>query len=107
VLLDPAAGHMLLGATRESDAPTLRSTSGLLLALAGERLRVLHVMRGSPAAAAGWREGDSICAVDGTRIGPAYARSPLAGWPAGPAGRTVTLDDCTGTRRTLTLRRFY
>lgn len=107
VLLDPAAGHMLLGPTPQTDAPTLRSTSGLLLALAGERLRVLHVMRGSPAAAAGWQEGDTICAVDGTRVGPAYARSPLATWPAGAAGRVVTLDDCAGRRRTLTLRSFY
>ncbi|WP_238303085.1 retropepsin-like aspartic protease [Sphingomonas phyllosphaerae] len=107
VLLDPAAGQMLLGPTPRSDTPTLRSTSGLLLALTGERLRVLHVMRGGPAAVAGWQEGDTICAVDGTRIGPAYARSALAAWPAGAVGRVVTLEDCTGRRRTLTLKHFY
>lgn len=107
VLLDPAAGHMLLAATPGGDAPAVRSTSGLLLALAGDRLRVLHVMRGGPAAADGWRGGDTICAVDGTRIGPGYAGSALAGWSAGTPGRTVALDRCDGTRRTLTLRRFY
>ncbi|MDR6788397.1 hypothetical protein J2Y58_001755 [Sphingomonas sp. BE138] len=107
VLLDPAAGHMLLGTTPATDAPALRSTSGLLLALAGDRLKVLHVMRGSPAAAGGWREGDTICAVDGTRVGAGYARSALAGWAAAAAGRTVRLDGCDGTRRLLTLRRFY
>ncbi|WP_341208520.1 aspartyl protease family protein [uncultured Sphingomonas sp.] len=107
VLLDPAAGQMLLGPTPRSDTPTLRSTSGLLLALTGERLRVLHVMRGGPAAAAGWQEGDTICAVDGTRVGPSYARSALAAWPAGAVGRMVTLEDCDGRRRTLTLKHFY
>ncbi len=107
VLLDPTAGHLLLGTTSATDSPALRSTSGLLLALSGDRLKVLHVMRGGPAAADGWREGDTICAVDGTRIGAAYATSALAGWSAGAPGRVVTLDGCDGTRRRLTLRRFY
>lgn len=107
VLLDPGAGHMLLGTTRASGVRTLRSTSGLLLNLATDRLKILHVMRGSPAAAGGWRTGDTICAVDGTRITPAYAHSPLAGWTAAPAGRTVTIERCDGRVTTLTLRDFY
>ena len=53
VLLDPGAGRMILADNPDLELPP-RSTSGLQLALTGERFRVLHVMRGSPAEAAGW-----------------------------------------------------
>ena len=106
VLLDPGAGHMLLRAESAARTPD-RSTSGLLLGLAGNRLKVLHVMRGGPAAAAGWREGDMICAVDGIAVTPGYIGTPMARWPTGTPGRAVQLAMCDGTKRTLTLRRFY
>lgn len=107
VLLDPAAGHMLMAAGVGADAPPLRSTSGLLLGLTADRLRVLHVMRGSPAAATGWREGETVCAVDGAAITPGYAGSPLAQWTTGTPGRTVTFRMCDGAARVLVLRAFY
>jgi hypothetical protein len=107
VLLDPGAGHMLLSPGPDADRPPLRSTSGLLLGLATDRLRVLHVMRASPAADAGWREGETVCAVDGAAITPAYAASPLAQWTTGAPGRTVSFRMCDGTARTLVLRAFY
>lgn len=107
VLLDPAAGRMLLGATPASDAPVVRSTSGLLLGLAGDRLKVLHVMRGGPAGAAGWRDGDTICAVDGTAVTAEHAQGRLASWATGAPGRVVALRGCDGVTRRLTLRRFY
>ena len=107
VLLDPGAGHMLLRAL-PAGAPVARSTSGLLLGLASDRLKVLHGMRGSPAAAAGWRVGDSICAVDGVAIAPGYASQPVAGWATGAPGRAVRLTLCDGAgERVLVLRRFY
>ncbi len=107
VLLDPTAGHMLLAPTAAAATPPVRSTSGLLLGLTGDRLKVLHVMRGSPAAAGGWRDGDMICTIDGARVRADYATSALAGWATAAAGRSVTLGDCTGGRRRLMLRRFY
>lgn len=107
VLLDPAAGHMLLGAPTTAFRATVRSTSGLLLGLSGDRLKVLHVMRGGPAAAGAWQEGDAICAVDGTPVTRGYAASPAAAWATGTPGRVVTLGLCDGTSRALTLRRFY
>jgi hypothetical protein len=107
VLLDPTAGHMLLAAEPGAAAGPVRSTSGLLLGLARDRLRVLHVMRGGPAAAAGWREGETICAVDGVAVGPAYAAGPAARWVTGAPGTVVTLRLCDGQERRLTLRRFY
>ena len=107
VLLDPAAGHMVLRAGPDADKPPLRSTSGLLVGLDKDRLRVLHVMRGGPAAAAGWKNGDTICTIDGSAVPKDYVTNPLANWSAGTPGRVVTLGACDGTTRTLTLRQFY
>lgn len=107
VLLDPTAGRMVLSPGATADTPPVRSTSGLLLALENDRLRVVHVMRGSPAAASGWRRGDLICRVDGQPIPEDYRQSPLAGWTVGAPGRVVTLGMCDGNERRLTLRRFY
>jgi predicted aspartyl protease len=107
VLLDPRAGHMIFqpGARAETAQP--RSTSGLLVGHNEGRLRVLHVMRGSPAQQGGWRAGDLICAVDGDAVPRATSGSIDTAWSAGAPGRTVRLDLCDGTSRALTLRRFY
>lgn len=107
VLLDPTAGRMVLSPGPDADRPPIRSTSGLLVGVARDHLKVLHVMRGGPAEAAKWKAGDTICAIDGQPIGPDYATSPLAAWSAGTPGRAVTLRSCDGTTRTLTLRDFY
>lgn len=106
VLLDPGAGRMILAPAARSDWPVTRSTSGLMVSQRGDRLRVLHVMRGSPAAAE-WQAGTEICTIDGAPIQPAYATSPLASWSTGMPGRVVRLGLCDGSERTLTLARFY
>ncbi|ODP36669.1 aspartyl protease family protein [Sphingomonas turrisvirgatae] len=106
VLLDPRAGRMILAVNDAAWQPS-RSTSGLMTAQDGRRLKVLHVMRGSPAAATGWTAGAEICAVDGAAIPSAYATSAVAGWSVGTPGRVVQLDLCDGNRRSLTLARFY
>ena len=102
VLLDPRAGRMVLQPGAMAAAPVLRSTSGLLLGAEGTHLRVLHVMRGSPAAETGWRAGETICAADGVAV----AGRPVE-WSAGAPGRTVALTLCDGSERRLTLRKFY
>ncbi|MBY0284903.1 MAG: aspartyl protease family protein [Sphingomonas sp.] len=107
VLLDPGAGRMVLSPGPAADVPPLRSTSGLLTRAEGNRLRVLHVMRSSPAEASGWRDGDQICAIDGAPISADYARSRLAGWSIGTPGRVVAFGLCDGATRQLTLKRFY
>lgn len=106
LLLDPAAGHMILAPAAAAPVPA-QSTSGLQLALDGDRLRVLHVMRGSPAADAGWRAGDTICAVDGASVAHDPAAAARAGWPVGAPGTTIALTMCDGGQRQLTLRRFF
>lgn len=106
VLLDPQAGRMVLADGARSHWPVPRSTSGLLLRHEADRLRVLHVMRGSPAAATGWTAGASICAVDGVRVSRDTA-AQVTGWAAGTPGRRVRLTLCGGGDRALTLARFY
>lgn len=106
VLLDPRAGHMVL-APGGIDAALPHSTSGLQLAATGGELHVLHVMRGSPAEATGWRAGDRICAVDGGRTNASADPASYTRWLVGPPGTVVALTMCDGRSRTLTLRRFY
>ena len=107
VLLDPGARRMVLSRGPKADLPPPRSTSGLLIGIEKDRLKVLHVMRGGPAAAAGWKDGDLICSIDGVPIAADYATSPIASWSAGAPGRIVTLGLCDGTVRRLELTRFY
>ncbi len=107
VLLDPGARRMVLSRGPKADTPPLRSTSGLLVGVEKGRLKVLHVMRGGPAAASGWKDGDMICTIDGAPIPADYQTSPVASWSVGAAGRVVMLGLCDGPTRTLTLRSFY
>ncbi|KQN29136.1 hypothetical protein [Sphingomonas sp. Leaf38] len=107
VLLDPGARRMVLSRGPKADTQPLRSTSGLLVGVEPNRLKVLHVMRGGPAAASGWKDGDLICTIDTVPIPADYATSPIASWSAGAPGRVVRLGLCDGTTRALTLARFY
>lgn len=107
VLLDPGAGHMVLAPTARTDDPPVRSTSGLLVGYDSGRLSVLHVMRGSPAAQAGWRAREMICTVDGAAVPRPQMGTVDTGWSAGQPGRIVNFGMCDGTQRKLTLRQFY
>lgn len=106
-LLDPGAGRMILAPGAKANAAPLRSTSGLLVGVERDRLKILHVMRGGPAAASGWKDGDTICSIDGVAIPGDYPSSPLATWAVGKPGRVVQLGGCDGMVRRLTLRSFY
>jgi len=107
VLLDPRAGRMVFAPGALVDVSPLRSTSGLLLAYEHGRLRVLHVMRNSPAAASGWTGGELICEADGRAIREAVTSEGLVDWAVGTPGRQLTLRLCDGSERRLTLQRFY
>ena len=107
VVLDPRARRMVLAPGKDVDKPPVRSTSGLLIGIERGALRVLHVMRSSPAQAAGWKVDERICRVDDQPIPPDYVRRPIATWMAGAPGRVVKLGLCDGGDRTLTLRAVY
>ncbi|PCD03241.1 hypothetical protein COC42_02150 [Sphingomonas spermidinifaciens] len=107
VLMDAKAGHMILSPTAAAKEAPLRSTSGLLVGYDSGRLSVLHVMRGSPAAAAGWKPREQICTVNGAPVPPPSGGSVDTSWSAGTPGRTIVFGMCDGTERRLTLKRFY
>ncbi|WP_294260497.1 aspartyl protease family protein [uncultured Sphingomonas sp.] len=107
VLMDARAGHMILSPTATAKDAPVRSTSGLLVGYDSGRLSVLHVMRGSPAAAAGWKAREQICTVDGTPVPPPTGGSVDTGWSAGAPGRVLRFGMCDGTERRLTLKNFY
>jgi hypothetical protein len=106
VLLDPRAGRMILQPGKTVAATSPRSTSGLLVEFTGIALRVVHVMRGSPAATGGWKAGEQICFADGVAV-PEDAKDGAIEWTIGAPGRTVQLRLCDGTERSLTLADFY
>jgi len=106
VLLDPGAGRMVLQPGKAIAQPVPRSTSGLLIEFTGVALRIVHVMRGSPAAAGGWKAGEQICAADGVSAVD-DAKDGTIEWTIGAPGRTVRLTLCDGTERDLTLADFY
>ena len=107
VLLDPRAGRMVLQPDAAAEHVPLRSTSGLLLNYSQGTLQILHVMRGSPAEAAGFRQGDTICAADGRPVREDVEADGKVDWTIGTPGRIVRLADCEGHERTITLRIFY
>lgn len=84
-----------------------RDRSGLRAVQDGNKLVVRHVSEGSPAAAAGWREGDTIVAIDGQPIGPEFPSSQLSLWAWQPPGTRVTLTLADASRRSLRLGDYF
>jgi hypothetical protein len=74
-----------------STMPFPKDRMGAVVTFAADRLHVIFVAPGSPAATAGLRLGDDIVAIDGTQIGPRFADSSRAEWAAGKAGTIVLL----------------
>ena len=106
--LDVAGGTLWLRPSpRLLAAPFQRDLSGLGLAVEADRLRVVHVALGGPAALAGWREGESITAVNGAPIGPDYVAGGLSRWRYGPVGAKVLLTLADGSKRSMVLQRYY
>lgn len=106
--LDVTGGALWLRpASRLLAAPFQRDLSGLGLALEADRLRVVHVAVGGPAALAGWREGESIIAVNGVKITADYVTGGLARWRYGPEGSRAVLSLSDGSERRLVLQRYY
>jgi len=87
--------------------PFPRDRSGLRLVPDGNALEVTHVAEGSPAAAAGWKKGDVVTAIDGKPVGPDTPLGPHGGFTFAPAGTVVTLTMADGSIRRLTLADYF
>lgn len=80
-----------------------KDRSGLHTSPLPDRLRIVHVSRGSPAEAAGWREGEEIIAIDGLAIDTAYLENGRPFWNGAAAGTVVVFKMADGSKRRLTL----
>jgi hypothetical protein len=69
VILDGPGRRMILEEREDAPASIEFDMSGLTLAARDGRLVAFRVLEGSPAAAAGLKEGDAILAVDGRAVG--------------------------------------
>lgn len=69
-------------------------------------LKVTYVAEGSPAAAAGFKIGDVVTAIDGKAIDASFDVGAQA-WQSAPAGKPMTLTMADGAVRTLQTRDYY
>lgn len=96
------------GGARMFLAPTLgpaaffhKDRTGMNGYIENGRLKIIHVARGGPAEAGGWRAGDQVIAIDGQP--PERANYSLSD----EAGRTVEFTMADGTKRRLVLADYY
>jgi hypothetical protein len=89
------------------DLPFQRDRAGLRAVQDDNRLVVKYVSVGSPAQAAGWKQGDTIVAIDGHSIGADFASSQLSQWSLRPSGTVTTFTMADGSTRKLTLADYF
>lgn len=87
-------------------APFPKDRSGLGVAPAGDRLRVIHVSVGSPAAQAGLSPADEIIRINGRAIDKAYLQSGVREGRK-PAGTVLRLLLANGEEKEIVLNDYY
>lgn len=106
-VLDVTAGYLWLRPLPpHRRREMLKDRSGLGVAASSDRLTVVHVARGGPAAAANWIVGEQIIGINGRAIDAQYTRGSLWRWRYAPAGTLVGLMTGTGQRH-LVLDDYY
>ena len=106
VLFDYSRAALWLEPGPRLDAPFPKEKTGLDLDWVDGALVVEFVASGSPAAAAGWKKGERVAALDGEPAGPESWRTELR-WAEAEAGTKVRLTLADGTERTLVLAEYY
>ena len=106
VIFDYTRDCLWLEPGPELDAPFPRDRDGLSLQRDGDALLVVFVAPGSPAAAAAWREGERVIALDGEPVGPDWWRVKER-WSRAADGTTVRLTLADRSERTLVLKAYY
>jgi hypothetical protein len=103
----PSERIWFVPSAQATSQPFRKDRSGTQLVLEANVLRVMHVSEGSPAAAAGWRVGDRITAVNGRQVDATYYDSELHAWQYAAAGTAATLRLHDGSERRLILQDYY
>jgi hypothetical protein len=106
VLFDYEHDSLWLEPGPQFDAPLPRDRTGLAFEREDDALVVRFVSPGSPAAAAGWQEGDRVTALDGEVVGPEWWRI-VTRWARAADGTTAKLTMADGSERSLSLRAYY
>jgi membrane-associated protease RseP (regulator of RpoE activity) len=87
--------------------PLPKDRIGMRLELAGNALKVVYVSPDGPAAAAGWKQGDTITAIDGMKVSPDFYRSRYASFTRLAAGTRLDLVRGDGTHLPVVLTDFF
>lgn len=87
--------------------PLAKNRHGLGLELTGGRLRVSDVVAGSPAAAAGWRVGDEVIAVNGIAVDARFYDRSDSRFGAMPAGTRLDLVRADGATLPVVLEDYF
>jgi hypothetical protein len=103
VTFDFAGGGLYFERTASTGKRDTWDRAGVWLERGDDGFRVVHVVAGGPAAAAGVAPGDVIVAVDGKRW-TTVPLSALRNDLAGPAGRKIRLRMQSGGERTVVLK---
>ncbi len=105
--IDFTGDTLWLTPSRSFGQPLPKDRLGMRWELAGDLFKVMFVSPGSPAAAAGWKQGDTIRSVGGVAAGPDYYRSRYARMSALPAGTRVDLARGDGTKVPVVLKDYF
>lgn len=101
VFIDGPQGVMILS-DRQHPAPATHTTNmGIQFNMNAAGMTAVHVMKNSPAQAAGIKDGDRICAADG------HAITPSSSIPREPDGSTMSLTLCDGRQVSFKRSTFY
>ena len=101
VYIDGPNEFIILTSRQNAAPPPLITNMGIQGNITDSGWTVAHVMKNSPAATAGLKDGDQICAVDGKKL---TASSDI---PRGPDGSTMHIVLCDGRKIDLVRRTFY
>ena len=106
IFLDAKAQRMILSPRLYPHRLPAPGTLGILGARVEQGFSAQHIMKGSPAALAGMKDGDVVCTVNGDSIASGQPKA-RENWAAKPVGTTLVLGLCSGKTVTVTLREFY
>ncbi len=106
VVFDYSRSCLWLEPGPDLGAPFPKDKSGLGFQWADGALTVDFVAPASPAAEAGWKEGERIAALDGEPAGADWGKA-FSKWAEAKAGTEVRVTLADGTERNLVLKEYY
>jgi predicted aspartyl protease len=106
IFFDAKAGRMTLSPRVYPHRFPAPGTLGILGYRVPEGFSGQHIMKGSPAALAGMKDGDVVCSVNGQSIARGQPGA-YENWAAKPVGTTLVLGLCSGKTISVTLKEFY